>query len=854
MAVYTSKKSSWFRCAVSFLPAAGVAALLCVLFAGPRLGPFYDFLLRRRPSPPVSGELLIIDSSVPRDTPAADLSSGGAGPDLGEDILEPGAAASLLYTMTELGARTLIIQVPILGLSAGGKVGEAEILYRFDEEFSLLSRNIHNLFDAIRTGSVAPSEAARYVGELVDLSEKGKERLVSDLVRRDEEGIDSMEKAAAFFGHVRRPGDLRVQLIMSGEGGRPGALVERDEYSRARPDQDGVLRRIAPALTDIQADGTEKTLEHIIYGALKTRYESSEIEYSDSPGFAGESKRRVSYPKDLVLRNGKDEADTVIPLDRSGAVLFETPHNGEDFRRIGISDFLAYDEADRNLRRLLSEGEALGIFQGIAGENRPDFLYDYALSLRDELSASMPVSDGGDETSKLGWIEARRKYFASLDDFLYGPAEMNLVEGYEEIIDSNSRDPSPLGEAGIVRITDMRDTLIRSFVSLRDKYNEVLELRKKLESALAGSFCILGKGSAAPQSAGPAQPIFQDFPRNIVRGIKSAFYGSNPTDAEASALLANSILTGRVVKPGEERYLLLGALVWALLTCFFIKSLGPALTLGVGAFLTLLIGAGFSWSFIFSGLWLDPLVPAAASGTGVLVSFVWALIARGRYSRRFRLAYGPFVSRSCLKSVIRTGKPLPSQTVTVRAAVVAIKRSDPAAPRDSQDPRASSQEVLAFQEKVSELFRKAGAVIIGSDGDLVTVCFGSPLERVYMGSRKETSPYEDNIHALAAPALRAVNFVSETAGRPECEFWHFGLDIGKCTFAWTALSGYFALGVPVQKARILSRLAVRYRARIVISAPVNEALPDLVAKKLDTLNERDGSGGEPFYRLTVNNT
>ena len=857
MAVYISRKNSWLRCCASFLPAVGTAALLCFLFAGPYLGPFYDFLLRRRPAPPISRELLIIDSSVP-------------GQDLGDDILEPGAAASLLYTMTEMGARTLIIQVPILGLSAGGTAGEAEILYRFDEEFSLLSSNIHNLFDAIRTGSVAPSEAARYVGELVDLSEKGKERLVSALVHRDEEGIDSMEKAAAVFGHVRRPGDLLVQLIRAGRpegnpeselrppadrrGESPGALVEKNEYSRARPDRDGVLRRIAPILTVSElseGEVRERILEHIIYGALKTRYVTSGIEHTDSWGMKA---RPV-----LAARNGPDGTDSVIPLDRNGNVLFEVPHNGEDFRRIGISDFLAYDEVDKDLRLLLAEGEALGIFQAIEGENNPAFLYDYALSLREELAGSVSFND---DEKKMTWIEARNRYFKSLEDFLYGPTEMNLVGGYEEIIASES-----LGETEIAKITEMRDTLIRTFVNLRARYNEVIELRTKLESSLASSFCILGRGSGGrefPASGANGQTadtsgssaaleavssLFRNLPHAVAQSIKSAFYYTNPTDTEVSALLANSILTGRAVKPGGDTYLFLGALLSALLISFVIKSLNPVPTLWAGTLLVLLIGTGFSLSFVFSGIWLDPLVPVAASGIAVLVSFIWTLIAKGHYSRHFRQAFGPFVSRPCLRSVIHAGSPLPFQTITVRAAAVAIKNSDLATPRNSPGPY--SKAILAFHEKAAELFTKAGATVTGTEGDMVTVCFGSPLERVFLGGKRKVSPYEDNIHALAAPALRAADIVSDIAPRPECASWLFGLDIGNCTFFWTARSGYSAIGYPVQRARILSRLAGRYRSQIVISSSVNEALPDLAARKLDVLKEKDVPDGEPFYRMTV---
>ena len=99
--------------------------------------------------------------------------------------------------------------------------------------------------------------------------------------------------------------------------------------------------------------------------------------------------------------------------------------------------------------------------------------------------------------------------------------------------------------------------------------------------------------------------------------------------------------------------------------------------------------------------------------------------------------------------------------------------------------------------------------------------------------------------------LWAVDFVSVVVSRPECARWHFGLDTGNCVFAWTNLSGYFALGAPVQRARILSRLAERHKTKVVISAPVREALPDLPIKKLDILNGKEGRGEEELFRLSL---
>ena len=730
---------------VSLLSSVVITALLYFLFGSPYLGKLYDLLIKFRPKPAISHEILIIDSNIDE-------------PFLIDDILDPSLMTSVLYSMSELGAGTLIIQVPILGLSIGGSAGEEEILRNFYEEFAILNSNIRNLFDGIRTGSVAPIDSERYVRELIELSESGMDRLINILVHRDEEDIISMENAADLFGQARRPGDLLVQLIRTGTGGRPGALAASDVYSRAVPDRDGIIRRIRPVMTvsDFFSEtAEERSLEHIVWNALKDRVGLSV---------------------------------NALPLDRNGAIIFGLPIDGINFRRISILDFLLYDEADQNLRRLLSIGDGLGIFRNIYGENRPDILYDFALALREEPPSSF---DDGNEGRKELWVETRNMYFQSLEEFLNGPTEMDLVIAYEEMLD-----------AGTISAAESRDAVIRLFSALRASHSELLEIRNKLNLALYSSFCILG----------------------------------NNQDVNASALLANSVLTGKAIIPGKFAYLFLGSLLATFLTCLFINRRGLFSTLVMGFVLTLLFAVIFCLILIFFDLWLDPQIVAVSCAAGVMASFSWALTARRRHIRHFRLAFGPFVSRSCLKTLIQTGKPLPSQTITTRAIVVAIKQTQILASTGLSDP---AKALLVFQEKVSEIFKKAGGTIVGIEGDLVVACFGSPLA--------------EKSHDRITLSKNAVNLVSEITLHPECISWNFGLDAGNCIFTWTALSGYFAIGAAVQKAKVLSRLADRYQSRIVLSAALADILPtDFRKEKLDVIKNRDGVKEEPFFKL-VNN-
>jgi class 3 adenylate cyclase len=271
-----------------------------------------------------------------------------------------------------------------------------------------------------------------------------------------------------------------------------------------------------------------------------------------------------------------------------------------------------------------------------------------------------------------------------------------------------------------------------------------------------------------------------------------------------------------------------------------------------GLFLTLLTAAGFSWSFIISGYWIDPLIPSAAALAGTLMVFFFSLIVLRRGARRFRLAYGPYISKNCLKQLIRGGRPQPSALLLARAAIVAIRNGELLTLEDKGSPLAGAQAAGIFRERAAEFFKKAGAVIIGIDGDLMLAAFGSPLERIALESIKTGPRYNDDPLDRSAhnPAVRAAGVITEllTGGR-EAASWHFGIDTGECAFSWSGLSGYTARGRPVVRARILSNLAPRYKVKVIVTESVSEGLRDIPARKLNVLSAQGGK--EYFYELLV---
>ncbi|GHU78029.1 hypothetical protein FACS189462_1560 [Spirochaetia bacterium] len=791
MAAFISRKKSLLIFSGGLCAAVLTIFLLQYLLSGPKLGPYYDFLTSRRNPPEISRELLLIDT---------------------DEAMEPAQAVQVLLTLTEMDAAALVIETPVLGASAGRISSEEEIRYRFDEEFALLGRNIRNLFEAIRVGSVPPLESEKYVGELVELSLRGKDRLSSALVHQDEAGMVRMEQAVAGFGKVWKAGDLRPLVGAVSPGG-----LDSPWYSKFSPDRDGKLRRMSPMLA---ADGDfigDSETEHVIYAALKSRFSASGLEYS-------------KFAQVLINRDAEG-GEVIIPLDRSGAILIEQPEEGgAAFRRLPLDIFLKYEEMDRALQRLLREADSLGIYSGTDPENSPVYLFEYAQSLRDEfLETTTELRNSGNSSleplmpsKKADWVHARSEYFAGLDNFLSGPAETDLVAGYEEMLASES-----LGEAGLARITGLRDELARSFAAIRESYGELRELRLYLKETLDASFAILGPGP--------------------VSGALST--------AEASAMLANTILSGRAVDPGQSSYVLFWSLSAAVLCLLIIIRLKPSAALITGLMLSLLTGAAFSWSFIISAYWIDPFIPVSGTLAGTLLVFSVSQVIIHRGARRFRLAYGPYVSKSCLNQLIRIGRPLPSELIPARAAVVAVRKQGLLSQEDRRHPQAGAATAAAFREEASRLFKKAGGVIIGCDGDLVLGCFGSPLERTALGGIKADPSSEP--YALS-PAASAASFITEVLAdtaaaqdKAETASWCFGIDTGECSFRYLPVSGYSAFGRPVVRSRILSSLAPRYQVRVVVSAAVSESLSDMPVRRLNVLKEQDGSEGEAFFQLIM---
>jgi class 3 adenylate cyclase len=546
-------------------------------------------------------------------------------------------------------------------------------------------------------------------------------------------------------------------------------------YSQARPDSDGVLRRIAPA---------KGKVEHIAYVALKQRWPHSMIEHTEK-GPA------------LVNRFGphEDGAASSFLFDRGGNILLEKQNAAGQFRRLAHSRFLEYDNAERAMARLLKETEPLGVFDHTLPENRPLILFDFAEILKEEML------EGPSNEALAAWVRAREKYLESLDDFLYGPDEMMLVNGYEILIAEEG-----LGGDGEGQLQAMRDSLIRAFVAMRAKHRELMEIRAELEKALELSFCIMG-------------------PLNQAQG-------NIPL---SSALLANALLTGRSITPGQNSAIIFWALLASFVALACIHALRPLTLLVTGLGATLFCGIAFSLSFVLSAYWIDPLVPASACLAGVLALSISRFCISYKRELYFRLAYRPHPSKAMLALLAKAGRPGLPETGKANAAIVAAKKTGLLGLEDSADPSDAAKAASQFRSDFSSAIFKAGAIVLGFEGDIAFACFGSPLELFYNRLAKKAKK--------DGPAIRAAATVQKLLQNPpDGAKWQFGIESGECAFSWSHESGYIAIGPPVVRARAFAALAKKHQ----VHAIIGETSAGEIGQKLRKLSML---GSKNFYEL-----
>ena len=525
------------------------------------------------------------------------------------------------------------------------------------------------------------------------------------------------------------------------------------------------------------------------------------------------------------------ELGLVLPLYPGAYAVIERPVAAEGavpFRRIDLWELARYSALDRTLYAILADMERAGYLTSLDPGSHPPALFEHALTLRGNLLAR-PT-----DAAARSWREARDQYIRSVRILISGPAETELLAGFDALLAAEA-----LEESGTTRIKDLQRTVAATFADAKSAFNEFALSRDRLQEALRGSFCIIGSVSG---------------PRLPAEGAAPAL-----TQAETAAFLANGALTDSHFRVATgSRYKIL-VLLPAVAAAALLAPFGSLLSAAIGLVAIAASAGLYSLLFVYRGVWIDPLAASGLVAIAVTASLAVELASRARIAAILRRRTGNRLPKSALTALASRHILPPATDHSARAAILAVRHYGEASHADQDDPVRHAAALRAFHDAAASEITRRGGVILGVDEFILTAGFGTPLHTAAHASAAHASASASTDDAgnsaggdpatAARQACAAVLDIAAAAPELGGE-WRFGLDLGDCDFFYSSVDGYCAVGRAVNYARLLSGLSSKYNSRILVTQGIAAELGDgFKTRRLDSLVEKASGNEHAFHEL-----
>lgn len=587
-------KRIWLAILIPLLVAGAFAALNLLDFYTGAERSVYDLLLHVKPAGPEEQSLLFLDID---DTAIAQV---GQFP-WSRDIMADG-----LILLKEFEAAYAVFDIEYTEQSPRGvnvSLLNHEIPEIFDQEFAVINQNIQDLFLALQTGTISLRDAEDYVQDLTGLTDMSRNSLL-DKVREISRDNDAyLGQAARLFGKayftvnmLPEKEDILSQTLES-------YVLENIAKRQIQPVEDFVpdpsiqAVDIRPAILPIlrgaagagfpnvivDSDGVQRRIDLIM------EYEGhyfAQLAFSPLLDWLGNPAVELRSQQ-LLLRDAlvgeNTRKDILIPVTEDYKFLINWPKSGylDSFRHLSYYNLVLHKRLEEDLihnLKIMDDAGYLSYFEG--GFELLD-AYRYSNGILRE------VLDGGDPAQVADYREVRETFFQAVGEYLSGTAEQQILAQVEALLASEDVD-----EEDKVLYREIGEQVPTVFSSTRDLHTGLVRVRKTLQEAIPGAFCIIGW-----------------------TGTSTTDIGVNPFEEEymnvgTHASLVNTILQGRFLDELPWWYgAILGA-VFSLVVTFIIRRLNPApaIVAGIG-FLIVIILAGSAF-FLFTGKYLYLLTPA----------------------------------------------------------------------------------------------------------------------------------------------------------------------------------------------------------------------------------------------------
>ena len=703
-------KRIWLAILIPLLIAGAFALLNLVDFYTGAERSVYDLLLHVKPAVPEEESLLFLDID---DTAIAQV---GQFP-WGRDIMADG-----LILLKEFEAAYAVFDIEYTEQSPRG-VNVAllnEIPEIFGQEFTVINQNIQDLFLALQTGTISLGDAQDYVQDLTGLTDMSRNILLDKVQEISRDNDAYFGRAARLFGKAY----FTVTMLPEQEDVISETLESYVLENIAK-------KQIQPAtefISDpsIQAVDIRPVILPIIQGAAGAGFPNVIV---DSDGvrrridlimeYEGHYFAQLAFSPLLdwlgnpvvELRSGqivlKDaqigentRKDIVIPVTEDYKFLINWPKSSylDSFRHLSYYNLVLHKRLEEDLihnLKIMDDAGYLSYFEG--GFELLD-AYRYADSILRE------VLDGGDPVQMAEYREVRETFFQAVGEYLSGSAEQQILDQVKALLASEDID-----EEDKVLYREIGEQVLTVFSSTRDLQTGLAKVRKTLQEAIPGGFCIIGW-----------------------TGTSTTDIGVNPFEEEymnvgTHASLTNTILQGRFLDELPWWYgAILGA-VLGLVVTFVIRRLNPlpSIVAGIGFLIVIILaGSGF---FLFTGRYLYLLTPVLSVFFTLFAMTLAKFLILEQEKSFIRNAFSHYLSTDVINELITDPEKLNlgGEKKYLTAMFTDVRGFSSIS--EKLDPTDLVKLLNAYLTDMSDIILDLKGTIDKYEGDAIMAFFGAPV-------------------------------------------------------------------------------------------------------------------------------
>jgi len=675
--------------------------LLCILglFAGPG-DRVYDLFLRFRESRSPSQEVTFLDA----DDDA--IAYNGVFP-WPRSVMADG-----LLRLKEYGARAAVFDIEY---TDKGPPGVDAVYLRlgmpadFNRSFTEINTRTQELLDAIQSNRINRNEINRNAQILSRIISDERDSLLSRAGNIARDNDQYLIHASRLFGRSWASLNLRHSPLSGDLAERRSIAEKRFSYPvEALPNANkGKYSDILPPLPEIalSAAGAGFTNAEAGRDGIRRRVDLAQnihdhwylqfafsplVDYLGNPFIELGASRMIL--KDAKMPDGASK-NIKIPLDGKGRMLLDwqkADYPGS-FSRISFADFSLLEDLEIELEsctQTLPNTDIAFFSEYDPSLERIPLIITDIVNFFDKIHTARAdaLEDCSDESFK-SYTDCRRINRGLLREILNLEPEDKvkaLVPELAELYPDRSAAIREKAEYISDRIGYIRTSL--------DRYESV---RGKIENAVNGKFCILGRA-----------------------------------DTGTHGVVLDMILSGSFITPVGVYWQALIAFVFV--TLFFLASassnLLPVTRVSSGFILIVIISALAALLFRFTGLFFNPLATLASLLSTVILREIVSYADSERKKQSIKNAFSPYVSVSTVKEIIAAPSHAQLGGTKRRMTALFTDIKGFSAISERLDPEKLVTLLNLYFSAMGDMVLEEKGTIDKFDGDAITAFFGAPVE------------------------------------------------------------------------------------------------------------------------------